>query len=100
VREVVQLAQERFGDASILDRINNALAAAKSDGKIGDLDLAADQDTHELRCAFGQAAKKGEWYKDLGSGERLAAIIGPYLEKIEDKPLTQSLARIRNWIDG
>jgi putative ATP-dependent endonuclease of OLD family len=101
VCEVVNYARECVGDDSVFALINNELVSAKLE-KIPDLSLPPELDTEPFRRALGKAAKNknGSWFKDITRGEGLAAIIGPYLKEIADKPLAKHLVELRSWIDA
>jgi hypothetical protein len=96
---MIGLAREFSGDDSVLARINNSLAASKID-KINDLTLLAGLDSEAFRRALGVAAKNGDWFKEVGRGERLAAIVGPLLDEIAEKPLVKALLKMRTWVDA
>lgn len=63
-------------------------------------DLSAWQDSQELRNAIGDAANTADWFKRIGSGERLGEIVCRYIERIPDTDLAQKMAELRGWIDS
>jgi hypothetical protein len=62
-------------------------------------DLSAWQDSQELRNAIGDAANTTDWFKRIGSGERLGEIVCHYIERIPHG-LAQKMPNWRGWIDS
>jgi len=101
VRHVVGYARECIGDDNALAEVNIALADVGLE-KIDDLTLPDVHDNINFRRALGKAAKnkRRSWFKDISRSERLAEMIGPCLDDLAAKPLTQKLAELRTWIDA
>jgi hypothetical protein len=98
--DLVKLAEEHVGSASVIAHINIA-CRAKSLSEISDLVLPNGLDTDNFRRAIGMAAKndKSPWFKDIHRGERLAEIVAPCLDKIPNKPLAKTITSLRQWVD-
>jgi putative ATP-dependent endonuclease of OLD family len=58
------------------------------------------QETAELRKAIGEAAKTGEWFKNIQGGEELANIVIKYLPQIPSTDLALKISTVRTWIDS
>jgi predicted ATPase len=101
VRELAVFACSCVGDDSVLAVLNNTLVAAGL-GKVADLSLPPALDNEPFRRALGKAAKSknGYWFKGIGRGEELAAIIGPRLTAMATKPLALKLGELRVWTDA
>lgn len=105
VKDLIALAVQGAGDASVRAKINTACKAA-SLAEIADLSLPAALDTENFRKALGVAAKTESkngppaWFKSMTAGEAVALIIASALDKIADKPTAEIIAEIRGWIDG
>jgi hypothetical protein len=100
VGELVAYAAECVGDDSVLAVTNNVLRTIGLP-PISGLTLSPDLDNHKFRRALGVTAKSksGSWFKDISRGEGVAALIGPYLERISGTPLASMLAALRAWVD-
>ena len=99
VRALITVAVEYVGADSVKDSINHACQRAGI-GSIADLSLPASLDNPALRRAIGRAAKAKDWYKDIARGERLAEIIMAAQAIMTGKPLTLTIAALRQWIDA
>lgn len=105
VKDLIALAVQGAGDASVRAKINTACKAAGL-AEIADLSLPATLDTENFRKALGIAAKTESkngppaWFKSMTAGEAVAPIIAGALDKIADKPTAEIIAEIRGWIDG
>jgi hypothetical protein len=101
VAALVALAAESVTADSVQAQINK-VCKARSLPALASLDLPASLDSAAFRSAVGRAAKNDDrsWFKDITRGERLADILGPSLEKMTGKPLSEGIATLRKWIDG
>lgn len=105
VKELINVAIEGAGDASVRAKINAACKTANL-GDLADLSLPASLDSEKFRKALGTAAttetKNGApaWFKSMPAGEAIAPIVAGALDKIADKPTAKIIAEIRGWIDG
>lgn len=99
VRELVTLAVELKGEDSVLATINNR-CSEQDINQIADLTLPEAIDNEAFRRAIGQTAKNKSWYKSITNGERLALIVGPCLDQVQDKPFAQTISILRQWVDG
>ena len=62
-----------------------------------------DQEKDELRKALGKAAKQGKgWYKTIGKGEALGAILFSHFLELDETKSTirKKLDELSNWIDS
>lgn len=109
VCELIEFAVECHGSGRILHTLNQALSQGMD--KFTNTDLSAVQDTPELRQLIAAAAtwktpqpsgkdRDLSWFKDISRAEGVAAIIFHSLEAIKEKPLSVTLSKARDWIDG
>jgi putative ATP-dependent endonuclease of OLD family len=96
---LIRFAEECVGAASVKDSINNACKAAGL-AEIADLALPTALDSSAFRRAIGNAADTKDWYKNIFRGERLAEIVMAASGEMAGKPLTVTIAALREWIDG
>jgi putative ATP-dependent endonuclease of the OLD family len=99
---LVNLAVEHVGSDSVRAQINN-VCRAKSLSEISEISaLPNSLDTDNFRRALGMAAKKDKrpWFKDITRGEQLAEILAPCLVIIPDKPLSETISSLRQWVDA
>jgi hypothetical protein len=99
VRSMIVLAVEFLGKDSVMAVMDNALKAANlptaTAAKLGD-----DRDRDAVRRVLGKVANEKGWFKDIVRGERLAAIVGPCLDAISQKPIAVGIGAMRRWADG
>jgi len=101
LQSVLDLARSRYNDGhvrtSLLDYLNHS--AVQRSLRISDW-LEAGIPESQLRIAIGKAAKckKGEWFKDISSGEELGQLIASNLPEIASLPLAQTLSVIEGWV--
>jgi len=84
------------GDASLLDQVRTQYGVGF------DRDIAAWDDTPELRTALGKAAKDSDWFKRQSRGREWAVVISGYLsdDAIRDSDLMRQLNSLRGWVDN
>lgn len=101
VQALVKFACEGVNVDSVMAQINK-VAKSAGESELASLDLPSSLDTMGMRSILGEAAKNADrpWFKDITRGEDLAAIIGPVISKIPDKPLALGVGAFREWIDG
>lgn len=101
VQALVKFACECVNADSVTAQINK-MAKAAGAVEFASLDLPTALDSAALRSILGKAAKNRDrpWFKDITRGEELAAILGPVLAKIPDKPFALGVGAFRAWIDG
>lgn len=100
-KALVKLAEEYVGTDAVLAHIR-AVCQAQGLGGVEDLVLPEGLDNAGFRRVLGRAAKNksNPWFKDIGRGERLAAIVAPCLEQIPDTPLVIAIGEVRQWVNG
>jgi predicted ATP-dependent endonuclease of OLD family len=86
-------------EQSAVDSLNNHLLKSNLP-KVTDLSLPAALDSQPFRKALGAAAADKDWFKTIGAGERIAATVGPTLERIASTPFAAGVSNVRLWIDG
>jgi hypothetical protein len=99
VRSMIALAIEFSSMESVRAVIDNALSTAGLPTATA-VRLGSDRDTAQVRRILGKVANDKKWFKTIERGERLAALIGPHLGAISDKPLSAGIAAMRKWVDG
>ncbi|WP_245481446.1 hypothetical protein [Bradyrhizobium sp. LVM 105] len=96
---MIALAIEFSSVESVRAVIDNALSTVglptATAAKLGN-----DRDTVQVRRILGKVANDKKWFKTIERGERLAALIGPHLCAVSDKPLSIGVAAMRKWVDG
>ncbi|TFV35265.1 hypothetical protein E4K64_32950 [Bradyrhizobium frederickii] len=99
IRSMIALAIEFSSVESVRAVIDNALSTVglptATAAKLGN-----DRDTVQVRRILGKVANDKKWFKTIERGERLAALIGPHLCAVSDKPLSIGVAAMRKWVDG
>lgn len=99
--EMVRLALDEYGE----DHLKMKLAP-QFRCEPGEISVDPDKwgtllsDENAVRSAFAKAAKarKAEWFKRIGQGEKLGEIVTHYWEDIKEKPLGAGITRLKSWI--
>lgn len=99
IRSMIALAIEFSSMESVRAVVDNALSAAGLPTATA-VRLGSDRDTTQVRRILGKVANDKKWFKTIERGERLAALIGPHLGAVSDKPLSAGVAAMRKWVDG
>ncbi len=107
--DLVSYAVEERGEHRILKTLNAALPEGIEEFENPDFtdlpdtlanrELLGRASTLKVDAANGMK-KDWSWFKDITRGEGIAAIVSGTLGDIPEKPLAQTLARVRDWVDG
>jgi hypothetical protein len=97
VLEVVSLAFEEHGEQSVQGAVAYRLGTNMNLIKG---DFRAWKDSQELRNAIGLAAKAKDWFKRIGTGERLGEVVCRHITHIPETDLAKKMAELRRWIDA
>jgi hypothetical protein len=95
---VEQVARER-GETSVGESIAAGGIARPTDGQ-SDLDNWSTANGNcevDLRVAVGKAAKKGEWYKTIDGGKRLASAISRAFGQMDTSDTAKKLEALEKW---
>ncbi|MGH9542809.1 MAG: ATP-dependent nuclease [Terriglobales bacterium] len=91
IPRLLEIAINHCGEDSVRAHIKNADANLT-------LDACLQAPAAEMREPLGRAAKKGDWFKDISTAERVAReVIASNLEQFE-APMKERVAAIRDWI--
>jgi putative ATP-dependent endonuclease of OLD family len=96
--QMVALAIEREGEASILDRVAHDLGIPSLPSASPEEWRQTGQEEAALRRAFGRAAKAKGWYKDVEWGSRLGEIVGSDMSGITTEELARTINEAGNWL--
>ncbi len=101
LEEFLAIAVERYTEATVREALKDHIAAAIPNGSCrvpAIIEGGTSED--ELRRAIGKAAKskKGEWFKDITTGEKLGNVIAKQLAAIPTTPLATTLSQLEAWV--
>ena len=105
IKELIMLAVQKVKEddnkldeeamKSVYDRTNSYLQ-----NKMTSMNDWFSNESNELRCALGLAAKKGEWYKRQNYGEMMLNIILSHYDELSDRCILKTeIDAISKWID-
>ncbi len=85
-------SEKKLSETSLKNYIQNELS--------NDLDVNwKENDSIEIRNAFGKIAKEKNWFKRIDHGEFLGNIIFDYFDQIKDKKLGTQLKSLLDWTE-
>ncbi|WP_422024902.1 ATP-dependent nuclease [Pyruvatibacter mobilis] len=108
IQELVRLACEEPGEGRVLSNMRLVEPQLPSFDRAA---LDALEDTVENRQRLASAStlkvplnaggkEDRSWFKDMARGERLGKIVFDCLEGLENKPLADTINKVRQWVDA
>lgn len=95
IQEVIRIAVDEYGCAHVSGKLSaEGIPFTENSGSITVSDL-----TKEQRKALGKAAKKKDWYKRIGLGERFGRIVLGNLDKLAaDSTFKKTVTSLADWV--
>jgi hypothetical protein len=100
VQQLLDLAAEFWGEASVLDVIRARLGTTTPLPREFARWSVAGKTTEDLRRAIGEAAKKKDWFKRIEPGERMGTILAREVTAQSGSPIARTLAGVEGWAYG
>jgi hypothetical protein len=99
VQTFIDKAISLKGEAAVLDQVAQHLGGSLH-GMGNDINAWASGkwDQAAVRTAIGQAAKAGEWFKDLNSGQELGEIAVAALPHMTGTDFAEKISLLERWI--
>jgi hypothetical protein len=97
----LEIAVDRYTEATVREALKEQLGKVVPNGHCRVQSLIEDGHSEvEVRRAIGKAAKskKGEWFKDITTGEQLGNVVAQQLGEIPSTPLAMTLAQLEAWV--
>lgn len=97
----LEIAVDRYTEATVREALKEPLGKVVPNGHCRVQSLIDDGYSEAaVRRAIGKAAKskKGEWFKDITTGEQLGNVIALQLGEITSTPLATTLAQLEAWV--